>query len=78
MQIYISDCKRGVDKYFFEIGGTIHAHQAKILRHSHNENFTFLQLFMRIQLIFFVFGNNQFLKLIALGRDPLYKKYSIE
>ncbi|PEF71855.1 hypothetical protein CON94_29650 [Bacillus pseudomycoides] len=33
-----------------------HAHQAKILRHPHNENFTFLQLFMKIPLVFFIFG----------------------
>ncbi|KAB2447661.1 hypothetical protein CN479_25575 [Bacillus thuringiensis] len=33
-----------------------HAHQAKILRHPHNENFTFLQLFMKILLVFFIFG----------------------
>ncbi len=44
-----------------------HAHQAKILRHPHNENFTFSQLFMRIRLIFSILGKNQFLKLMAMG-----------
>jgi len=37
-----------------------HAHQAKILRHLHYEKFTFLQLFMRIWLIFLVLEHNQF------------------
>ncbi|PEE02876.1 hypothetical protein CN632_19755 [Bacillus pseudomycoides] len=48
-----------------------HAHQAKILRNPHNENFTFLQLFMRIRLIFSILGNNQFLKLMAMYGDPM-------
>ncbi|PGC42774.1 hypothetical protein COM24_33860 [Bacillus toyonensis] len=39
-----------------EKGVAPHAHQAKILRHPHNENFTFLQLFMKILLVFFIFG----------------------
>ncbi|MES9700372.1 hypothetical protein ABWK42_24710, partial [Bacillus sp. JJ927] len=47
-----------------------HAHQAKILRHPHNENFTFSQLFMRIRLIFSVLGKNQFLKLMAMWMVP--------
>ncbi|PKJ52501.1 hypothetical protein CWE34_27590 [Bacillus sp. SN10] len=50
--------------------GTPHAHQAKLLRYPHNEIFTFLQLFMRIQLVFFVLGTNQFLKLMAMYGDP--------
>ncbi|PGZ95829.1 hypothetical protein COE63_27555 [Bacillus wiedmannii] len=40
----------------FILGVSPHAHQAKILRHPHNENFTFLQLFMKIPLVFFIFG----------------------
>lgn len=42
--------------FFFIYGVATHAHQAKILRHPHNENFTFLQLFMKIPLVFFIFG----------------------
>ncbi|PEE14815.1 hypothetical protein CON53_27950 [Bacillus cereus] len=41
---------------FSEMLAIPHAHQAKILRHPHNENFTFLQLFMKIPLVFFIFG----------------------
>ncbi|PEB80488.1 hypothetical protein COM95_16080 [Bacillus cereus] len=41
---------------FSEMLAVPHAHQAKILRHPHNENFTFLQLFMKIPLIFSFLG----------------------
>ncbi|OUM45871.1 hypothetical protein BW425_26995 [Bacillus pseudomycoides] len=50
-----------------------HAHQANILKCPQNENFIILQLFMRIQLIFFVLGNYQFLKLIV-AMQYLYGK----
>ncbi|PEE40881.1 hypothetical protein COL91_03555 [Bacillus pseudomycoides] len=46
---------------------TVHAHQPKILIYPQNENFISLQLFMRIQLIFFVFGKSVFLKLMDVG-----------
>ncbi|PDY44282.1 hypothetical protein COL30_29545 [Bacillus pseudomycoides] len=36
-----------------------------------NENFIILQLFMGIQLIFFVLGNYQFLKLMDVWQHPL-------
>ncbi|PFD96931.1 hypothetical protein COE15_08720 [Bacillus cereus] len=57
--------------FFSKMLAVPHAHQAKILRHPHNENFAFLQLFMRIRLIFFVSGNNQFLKLMVMWQHPL-------
>ncbi|PHE40472.1 hypothetical protein COI47_29765, partial [Bacillus pseudomycoides] len=38
-----------------------HANQANILKCPQNENFIILQLFMRIQLIFFVLGYLLFL-----------------
>ncbi|PGV95968.1 hypothetical protein COD80_12655 [Bacillus cereus] len=47
-----------------------HAHQANILKCPQNENFIVLQLFMRIQLIFFVLGSYQFLKLMDVWRYP--------
>ncbi|OTX69195.1 hypothetical protein BK719_14900 [Bacillus thuringiensis serovar novosibirsk] len=53
MLIYI----KLASKYsFILLGVAPHAHQAKILRHPHNENFTFLQLFMKILLVFCIFG----------------------
>ncbi|PFZ07412.1 hypothetical protein COL63_26435 [Bacillus pseudomycoides] len=55
---------------FFKIGATPHTHQAKILKYPQTENFIFLQLFMRIQLTFFVLRNNQFLKLMDVCYYP--------
>ncbi|MCZ6939097.1 hypothetical protein EJ131_00480 [Bacillus mycoides] len=43
-----------------------HVHQANILKCPQNENFIILQLFIRIQLIFFVLKNYQFLKLMNM------------
>ncbi|MCU5512955.1 hypothetical protein OCB07_30015, partial [Bacillus cereus] len=53
-------------KYFNKLKEGIppHAHQAKILKCPQDENFIVLPLFMRIQLIFFVLGSYQFLKLM--------------
>ncbi|TXR60350.1 hypothetical protein DM800_26160 [Bacillus sp. AY18-3] len=42
-------------------GGPPHCHQPKPLRYPHTEIFTFLQLFMRIQLIFSFWGTINFL-----------------
>ncbi|PGZ06472.1 hypothetical protein COE30_21330 [Bacillus cereus] len=47
-----------------------HAHQAKILKYPQNENFISLQLFMRIQPIFFVLGKSVFLNLMVMGYSP--------
>lgn len=52
---------------FQPLRGTAHAHQPKVFNYSHNENFNFLQLFMKIRLNSFVLNNNQFLKLMAMG-----------
>lgn len=46
----------------------------QILRHLHNEIFTFPQLFMGIRFIFFVLENNQFLKLMAMGYRQHFRK----
>ncbi|QWH20762.1 hypothetical protein EXW62_27615 (plasmid) [Bacillus mycoides] len=57
--------------------GTNHVHQAKILRYPQNQNFISLLLFIRIHVIFFVLGNNQFLKLMGMRLYPNYKIYGI-
>ncbi|QWH61913.1 hypothetical protein EXW39_17830 [Bacillus mycoides] len=46
---------------FLHTGVTPHCHQPKLLRYPHTEIFTFLQLFMRIQLIFSFWGTINFL-----------------
>lgn len=48
-------------RWLLLLGVPPHAHQAKILKYPQNENFISLQLFMRLQLIFFVFWNKNFL-----------------
>ncbi|PGW39172.1 hypothetical protein COE04_01345 [Bacillus cereus] len=48
------------------VGVPPHVHQANILKCPQNENFIILQLFIRIQLIFFVLENYQFLKLMNM------------
>ncbi|PFR01177.1 hypothetical protein COK30_31205, partial [Bacillus cereus] len=50
-----------------------HAHQAKILKCPQNKKIIVLPLFMRSQLIFFVLGSYQFLKLMAMGYYPLLR-----
>ncbi|PGZ31610.1 hypothetical protein COE54_23140 [Bacillus cereus] len=44
-----------------------HAHQPKVFNYPHNENFNFLQFFMRIRLNSFILENNQFLKWMVMG-----------
>ncbi|QWG32342.1 hypothetical protein EXW31_05530 [Bacillus mycoides] len=53
--------------------GDTYVHQANILKYPQNENFIFPELFIIIQLIFFDMGKCQFLKLMAMWRDPTYK-----
>ncbi|PGL37063.1 hypothetical protein CN941_28585 [Bacillus cereus] len=51
-----------------------HYHQAKILKYPQNKNFISPQLSMRIQCIFFVLENDEFLNLIAMYGDPFILK----
>ncbi|PDZ08067.1 hypothetical protein CON70_29670 [Bacillus pseudomycoides] len=47
-----------------------HCHQAKILKYPQNKNFISPQLSMRIQCIFFVLENDEFLNLMAMWCYP--------
>ncbi|PHC30997.1 hypothetical protein COF01_28325, partial [Bacillus pseudomycoides] len=50
-------------------------YQAKVMKYPLNEIFIYLQLFITIQLIFLVLGNNELLKLGRIYRDPFKRNY---
>jgi len=54
----IIETSKSIYRYFLKIGLTPHTHQANILKCPQNENFIFSYVSMRIQFIFFRFGEH--------------------
>ncbi len=65
----IIETSKSIYRYLLKIERTSHAHQAKILRHPHNENFTFFTVIYENSARFSVLGDLFYFK---FGMNKLY------